>query len=91
MRILSLALIVMAIWAGVAPARLSVLIVDDDGPADFSTIQSAVDAAQPGDTVLIQSGTYRETVLIYNKNDLTLQGTHRDTVKISRAEAGTLY
>ena len=39
-----------------SPART--LYVDDDGPADFSTIQAAIDAAVDGDTVVIQPGTY---------------------------------
>ncbi len=32
--------------------------VDDNGPADFQTIQSAIDAAQDGDIVLIEPGEY---------------------------------
>jgi len=32
--------------------------VDDDAPADFATIQAAVDAAQPGDIVLVRAGVY---------------------------------
>jgi parallel beta-helix repeat protein len=38
-----------------------------------STIQAAVDAAQPGDTVLVPPGTYRESVLV-TKSDLTIVG-----------------
>ncbi len=33
-------------------------------PAQYPTIQSAVDAAQPGDTILVQAGTYRENIYI---------------------------
>jgi hypothetical protein len=58
------------------------LIVDDDAPADFSTIQSAVNAAQLGDTVLIQPGTYQEPVIIDGKTDLTIQGVNRDSVLV---------
>ena len=32
--------------------------VDDDGPADFSDVQLAVDGAAPGDVILVAQGTY---------------------------------
>jgi parallel beta-helix repeat protein len=39
-----------------------------------TTIQAAADAAQPGDTILVPPGTYRESVLV-DKSDLTIVGT----------------
>ena len=39
-------------------------IVDDDGPADFNTIQEAIDAASNGDTVYVHNGTYIENVVV---------------------------
>jgi len=39
-------------------------IVDDDGPADFHTIQEAVDAASDGDTILVRSGTYTGYIVV---------------------------
>jgi parallel beta-helix repeat protein len=41
-------------------------------PWDFPTIQAAVDAAAPGDTVSLKSGTYTEEVVI--AKDLSLRG-----------------
>jgi parallel beta-helix repeat protein len=67
--------------AGMAPVQLglggsTVLVVDNDGAdcpnADFTTIQAAVDAAEPGSTILVCAGTYYEWVVI-GKNELRLQ------------------
>ncbi|MFJ8884638.1 nitrous oxide reductase family maturation protein NosD [Streptomyces sp. NPDC102402] len=43
------------------------------------SIQAAVNAAHPGDTVVVMAGTYRESVLI-TKPGLTLRGTGERTV-----------
>ena len=44
------------------------LVVDEDGAdcphADFQRIQKAVDAAEPGATILVCAGTYREWVVV---------------------------
>jgi hypothetical protein len=40
------------------PCSAGVITVDDDGPADFSNIQAAVDAADNGDTIIVADGTY---------------------------------
>jgi hypothetical protein len=41
-----------------APSPADTLVVDPHGGADFTDLQSAVDAARPGDTVLARSGEY---------------------------------
>ncbi len=50
-------------------------------PADYPTIQSAVDAADPGDLVLIQPGVYKEQVTVSTDN-LVIRGADRNTVII---------
>jgi plastocyanin len=46
-------------------------------PADFPKIQKAVDAARPGDVVLVSPGVYKEQVTV-TKNDITIRGLDRN-------------
>ncbi len=48
-------------------------------PGDYPAIQDAVDAAQPGDLVLVSPGTYHEAVQVLTPY-LTIRGTDRNTV-----------
>ena len=50
-----------------------------DVPAEYPTIQSGVDAADPGDLVLVQPGTYREAVEVITPG-ITIRGTDRNEV-----------
>lgn len=50
-------------------------------PEDFPTIQSAVDAADPGDLVLIDEGVYPEQVTVTTEQ-LVLRGVDRDAVVV---------
>jgi len=59
--------------------------VDDDGPADFHTIQEAVDAASDGDTVYVKEGTYYPpsgpvySPVVSIVKSISLIGENRDT------------
>jgi hypothetical protein len=70
---------------GVASASAATIWVNDDAstyappgtscdPAGYATIQEAVDAASPGDTIRVCPGIYAENVVILT-NDLTLEST----------------
>lgn len=62
--------IALLVWVLLpAAARAALLHV----PADYATIQAAVDAAQPDDVVMIAPGVYEEQVVV--TVDLVLQGS----------------
>jgi len=42
--------------------------------ADYPSLQAAVKAAQPGDTVIFPGGVVRESVTLSNKHDLIIEG-----------------
>jgi len=75
--------IVVLLLACLAPCGLSArtITVDDDGPADYSTIAAAIAAATNGDTIVVYPGAYVEavsfeglsiTVRSIDPNDLTV-------------------
>jgi len=64
--------------------------VDDDGPADFNKIQEAVNAANPGDTIIVKAGTYIENVNV-NKEYLTINSEARAEATIVQAKDPTYY
>ena len=42
----------------------SIITVDDDGGADYTTIQNAIDNATEGDTIRVYEGNYSESIII---------------------------
>lgn len=46
------------VWSFTTAAPAKVIRVDDDGPADFNTIQGAIDIANDSDVVIVEPGTY---------------------------------
>ncbi len=50
----------------------STLTVDVNGNGDYQKIQDAINAANPGDMIIVNSGTYHESIFVHRQ--VTLQG-----------------
>jgi parallel beta-helix repeat protein len=62
--------------------------VDDNGPADFKTIQEAIDFARDGDTIFVYPGTYFENLVIHKT--ISLVSGDKDTTIIDGQGVGTV-
>jgi|GEM_PF-2917372 len=58
-------------------------------PGDFSSIQDAIDAAAPGDTVIVGPGSYAEN-LQFNGKSISLQSREGAGVTVIRGVGGTV-
>ncbi len=65
------------------------ITVDDDLPADYKTIQEAIDAASPGGTIYVYAGTYPEHVIV-NKT-VTLRGEDEEKVIVTGSGSGKVF
>jgi parallel beta-helix repeat protein len=51
-----------------------IIIVDDEGDGDYTSIKEALNSTDPGDTIEVYSGTYYEYDLDIEIEDITLKG-----------------
>jgi len=74
---LAVVLLLLVLFQARVPRGQATWTVDDDGPADFQTIQEAVNAAVvlPGDTIEVSAGVYYENV--YVEKSLTFRGQNK--------------
>lgn len=81
---------VLALAAGaLAPAAgAAVYTVDDDRPADFSSIQAAINAASNGDEIVVRAGRYKETLSFLGKG-LTVRSESGPAVTVIYLEGET--
>ena len=77
---LAVASLVVVLAAGAPPSRAGsgrTLNV----PADFATVEAAIDASTPGDVILLAAGTYPGDVEVpEDKGGITIRGVDRNTV-----------
>jgi pectin methylesterase-like acyl-CoA thioesterase len=62
----------------------AVITVDDDAPANFKSIQKAVNAAKNGDVIRLAAGKYEERITV-TKN-ITIQGAGTNLTVITLPE-----
>jgi hypothetical protein len=70
------------------PLHAATLTVDDSGGATYTRIQSAVDAAHDGDTILVRAGTYAEAVEVDGLS-LTITGAGSSSVLVQGGSASS--
>jgi len=58
----------------------TIIVSPDPLSGDYTSIQSAIEAAQPGDTILVLAGDYSESIVI--DKSLTIIGEEVDSVRI---------
>ncbi len=71
-------IVLLTLTAGVISAKT--ITVDDDGGADYSSIQKAVDAAEAGDTIRVFDGTYFENIVVNKTVSLIGNGSANTTI-----------
>lgn len=70
---------------GLGDACDHIRTVDDDGPAQFKTIHQAIEAAFPGDIVLVRPGIYHEAITLKSGVDVLGAGASLVTIDASQA------
>lgn len=68
----------------VVSTHAEVFTVDDDGNADFTEIQDAINASQDGDAVVVKPGTYVRKIS-FNRKAITLTSEDPDDPNIVKA------
>jgi parallel beta-helix repeat protein len=68
----------------IPPKSTKIWYVDDDGGADFTWIQDAINAAKSGETIVVRNGTYTEKVEVY-VNYLTIKSENGPASTIVQA------
>ncbi|UCF49493.1 MAG: right-handed parallel beta-helix repeat-containing protein [Thermoplasmatales archaeon] len=61
-------------YSSVSISDKSVIIVDDEGDGDYTSIKEALNNSNPGDTIEVYSGTYDEHTIVIETDNIALEG-----------------
>jgi parallel beta-helix repeat protein len=90
----SLKLVILALtlllWTGVAGAFLASSPKEIRVPENFPTVQEAIDAAEPGDTILVGTGTYQENLVITKSLSLKGEGKYLVTLRAADPQSPSI-
>lgn len=80
----------LALLAGMPSTQVQVWVVDQFGTGDFTTIQPAIDAAAPGETILVRHGEYPAFLLAKELTISAVQDAdvHVDSFSVSGISSG---
>jgi parallel beta-helix repeat protein len=78
---------ILALFSMSSVAQPGTLTVGEGG--QYSGIQAAVNAASPGDTIIVYSGTYRENVVVDKQLNLAGEDTGRGKPVVDADRAGS--
>ncbi|MFA5771401.1 MAG: NosD domain-containing protein [Thermoplasmata archaeon] len=74
-------LMLLSIFAVAQSAKARTINVDDNGGANYTKIQDAINAASPGDTVYVYNGIYNEQITINKAINLTGENSDGTIIK----------
>lgn len=70
-----------------SPASADTLTVNNGGEEDYKSIQKAVNDANPGDTILVYPGTYKENIVVDRElRIISKSGNPEDTIVLASTQ-----
>jgi hypothetical protein len=72
------------------PSFGKTITVDDDGNADYTRIQDAIDNASDGDTVFVYNGTYYENIVVSKHLLLKGENVENTIVEAGASDSGSV-
>jgi len=66
------------LFAFIVDQSAGIVTVNDNGPAQYASIQSAIDSANYGDVIKVAGGTYQENLNLTERHGITISGGYSE-------------